>query len=43
MKPDGSMAYDSVKANTNGSDVYVVYKNVKTYPSYVVRFVSKKK
>lgn len=24
--------YDSVKVYTNGSDVYIVYKNVKTFP-----------
>jgi len=30
--------YDSVKGNTNGSDVFIVYKNVKTYPGLLVRY-----
>jgi hypothetical protein len=33
--PDG---YDSVKGHTNGSDVYMVYKNVKTYPGLLIRY-----
>ena len=30
--------YDSVKGFTGGSDVYIVYKNVKTYPGLLVRY-----
>jgi len=30
--------YDSVKGRTNGSEVYIVYKNVKTYPGLLVRY-----
>ena len=30
--------YDSVKGHTNGSDVYMVYQNVKTYPGMLVRY-----
>ena len=30
--------YDSVKGNTAGSDVFIVYKNVKTYPGLLVRY-----
>ena len=39
-KPNSEQLYDSVKGNTNGSDVYMVYKNVKTYPGFVVTFVN---
>ena len=31
-------SYDSVQGHTGGSDVYMVYKNVKTYPGLLVRF-----
>ncbi len=36
--PGTNDRYDSVKGNTNGSDVFVVYKNVKTYPGLLVRY-----
>jgi hypothetical protein len=36
-RPDG-LPYDSIKAHTAGSDIYIVYKNVKTYPAYLVRY-----
>jgi len=36
--PSTNDRYDSVKGNTNGSDVYIVYKNVKTYPGLLVRY-----
>ena len=36
--PNTNDRYDSVKGNTNGSDVYIVYKNVKTYPGLLVRY-----
>ena len=29
---------DSVKGNTNGSDVYIVYHNKQTYPEYLVTY-----
>lgn len=32
--------YDSIKGNTNGSDVFIVYDNVKTYPGLLVRYKS---
>ena len=32
------ICYDSVKGNTQGSDVYIVYKNVKTYPGLIVKY-----
>jgi hypothetical protein len=39
LKPGSSNEhYDSVKAFTNQSNIYIVYKNVKTYPSYLVRY-----
>jgi hypothetical protein len=48
-KPDGSLMeppaiagtndrYDSVKGNTAGSDVFMVYQNVKTYPGLLVSY-----
>lgn len=30
--------YDSVKGNTNGSDVFIVYENEKTYPAYKITY-----
>lgn len=30
--------YDSIKGHTNHSDVYIVYKNVKTYPGLLIRY-----
>jgi hypothetical protein len=30
--------YDSVKGHTNGSDVYMVYENSRTYPHFVVNY-----
>lgn len=32
------LGFDSVKGITGGSDVYIVYANVKTYPKYLVEF-----
>lgn len=32
--------YDSIKGNTNGSDVFIVYDNVKTYPGLLVCYKS---
>jgi hypothetical protein len=31
--------YDSVKGHTNGSDIYIVYDNVKTYPNLLVSYM----
>jgi len=31
--------YDSVKGHTGGSDVYIVYDNVKTYPNLLVSYM----
>ena len=36
-KPDGT-PYDSVKGQTGGSDVYMVYNNCKAYPRYLVTY-----
>lgn len=38
MKQGSNVQYDSVKGNTNGSDVYMVYQNVKTYPGLLVKY-----
>ena len=35
---ENNIRYDSVKGNTQGSDVYIVYKNVKTYPGLLVKY-----
>lgn len=37
-KPDGVTLYDSVKGQTGGSDVYMVYNNCKAYPRYLVTY-----
>ena len=36
--PGTQIKYDSVKGNTNGSDVFMVYSNKKAYPSYLVSY-----
>ena len=30
--------YDSIKGNTNGSDIFIVYENSRAYPSYLITF-----
>jgi hypothetical protein len=30
--------YDSVKGNTGGSDVYMIYTNKKAYPEYLITY-----
>ena len=36
---DGTIVpHDSVKGNTNGSDVIMVYSNRKAYPSYLITY-----
>jgi hypothetical protein len=30
--------YDSVKGNTNGSDVFMIYANKKAYPEYLITY-----
>lgn len=37
MPPEG---YDSIKGFTNGSDVYMVYANKKTYPEYLITYTN---
>ena len=37
-KPDGFTSYDSVKGFTNGSTVYVVYDQWRSYPSYLITY-----
>jgi hypothetical protein len=36
--PGANDNYDSVKGYTCGSEVFIVYKNVKTYPGLLVRY-----
>ena len=38
--PGTNMKYDSVKGNTGGSDVFMVYSNKKAYPSYLISYTS---
>jgi len=37
-KPDGSGRYDTVTGITEGSKVFVVYENGRTYPEYLVTY-----
>jgi hypothetical protein len=37
-KPGTYIPYDSVKGNTGGSDVIMVYSNKKAYPSYLITY-----
>ena len=30
--------YDSIKGNTGGSDIYIVYENSRAYPDYLITF-----
>ncbi len=36
--PGTNLKYDSVKGNTGGSDVFMVYSNKKAYPSYLISY-----
>ena len=38
MIPGEKKHYDAVKGHTNGSDVFIVYKNESTYPGLLVRY-----
>jgi hypothetical protein len=38
MNPATKQPYDSVKGNTGGSDVFMVYSNKKAYPSYLITY-----
>ena len=39
-KNDGTNdEYDSIKGHTNGSDVYMVYSNNKSYPRYLITYL----
>ena len=33
-----TIKYDSVKGQTGGSDVYMVYTNKKAYPEYLITY-----
>lgn len=33
--------YDSIKANTGGSDIIIVYSNKKAYPQYLITYTTK--
>jgi hypothetical protein len=33
-----SEKYDSIKGNTNGSDVWILYENGRAYPSYLISY-----
>ena len=37
-QPGTNVPYDSVKGNTGGSDVIMVYSNKKAYPSYIITY-----
>jgi hypothetical protein len=37
-QPGKTIPYDSVKGNTGGSDVIMVYSNKKAYPSYLITY-----
>jgi len=37
-QPGTNFPYDSVKGNTGGSDVIMVYSNKKAYPSYLITY-----
>jgi hypothetical protein len=36
--PGSNYNYDAVKGHTNGSDVFIVYKNESTYPGLLVKY-----
>lgn len=38
-KSGTNVKYDSVKANTDGSDIYVTYNNLQAYPQYLITYV----
>ncbi len=38
INPSTNLPYDSVKGNTGGSDVVMVYSNKKAYPSYLITY-----
>ena len=38
LKPDSTECYDSVKANSGGSDIFVVYDFGQTYPAYLITY-----
>jgi hypothetical protein len=33
-----NLRFDSVKGNTGGSDVFMVYSNKKAYPNYLITY-----
>jgi hypothetical protein len=30
--------YDSIKGNTGGTDIYIIYENTRAYPEYLITF-----
>ncbi|EFC42255.1 poly ADP-ribose polymerase family, member 14-like protein [Naegleria gruberi] len=38
LKPNSAVRYDSVKGNTGGSDIFIVYKNSQAYPKYLITY-----
>jgi hypothetical protein len=32
--------YDSIKVNTGGSDMYILYENSRPYPDYLITFAN---
>jgi hypothetical protein len=38
MQPNTNIKYDSIKGNTGGSDVIMVYSNKKAYPQYLITY-----
>ena len=41
IQPGTDKKYDSVKGNTKGSDVTMVYSNKKAYPQYLITYREK--
>lgn len=38
MEGSKTMRYDSVKGQTGGSDVYMIYTNKKAYPEFLITY-----
>ncbi len=34
--PPSTYRYDSIKGNTQNSDIFIIYDNGKAYPSYII-------
>ena len=38
INAQGLRRYDSIKGNTNGSDVFMIYTNKQAYPEYLITY-----